>query len=93
MRHLIQYHKSWELGNPLQAPKPYVFTSNIAAKEGLAMNAWAESERVWLIYRNSPDNKEYFVGYTFKVNDIDDSGDSLTLDGEEGVTTVNGHLF
>ncbi|QOR37926.1 hypothetical protein HNO52_04965 [Billgrantia diversa] len=88
MRHLIQYHKSWELGNPMQAPKPYVFTSNIAAKEGLALNAWAESERVWLIYRSSPDDNEYFVGYTFKVNDLDDSGDSLKLYGEEGATTV-----
>lgn len=84
MKHLIQYHKAWEHGDPLRAPKPYVFTS----KESLARNAWAENARVWLIYRKSPDDKKYFIGYTFKVSDLNDSGNSLELYGEEGATTV-----
>tara|TARA_Y100001963_G_scaffold154551_1_gene243567 strand:- start:590 stop:1012 length:423 start_codon:yes stop_codon:yes gene_type:complete len=88
MKHIVQYHKSWELGNPLKSAKPYAFTTHIPSKESLSLNAGAEGARVWLIYRTDPDSTQYYIAYCFKVTDVDIVGDKIELSGSEHNSTV-----
>jgi hypothetical protein len=88
MKHIVQYHKSWEQGNPLKSVKPYAYTTNIASKETIALNAGAAGARVWLIYRTDPNSKLYYVAYTFKVSDVDTIGNKIELTGIENTSTI-----
>lgn len=88
MKHIVQYHKSWELGNPLKSAKPYAFTTHIPSKETLSLNAGAEGARVWLIYRTAPDSIKYYIAYSFKVTDVDIVDDRIELSGSEKNSTI-----
>jgi hypothetical protein len=88
MKHFIQYHKSWEEGNPLSNPQPYVFTKLTSSKESFVVDAWSNSERVWLIHRTEPNSHEYYIAYTFKVADVEASEEQLEMFGNKGSVTV-----
>lgn len=89
MKHFVQYHKNWEENcNPLANPKPYVYTTLCDAKESMVLNAWENAERVWLIYRSTPDAKKYFLGYTFKVTDVELKKDHFEMFGDPGKVNV-----
>ncbi|WP_160061325.1 hypothetical protein [Psychromonas sp. L1A2] len=88
MKHFIQYHKSWEEGNPLSNPQPYVFTKLNSMKESIVVDAWENGGRVWLIHRTDPNSSDYYIAYTFEVADVDVSDKHLEMFGEEGSIKV-----
>ncbi|MGR9100628.1 MAG: hypothetical protein ACU826_08675 [Gammaproteobacteria bacterium] len=71
MKQYIQYHKVWERGNPLSFERPKAFTEDSPSKQSHALSAVENSSRVWLVFRDSPDSKNYFLAYTFKATNFD----------------------
>jgi len=84
----IQYHKVWKHGNPLLFPRPKAFTSDIPQKQGHAFSAIEERSRVWLIYRDSEESKEYYLAYTFTAVDFELEGEKIILFSEPGKAEV-----
>ena len=88
MKQYIQYHKAWERGNPLAFSRPKAFTEDIPSKEGHALSAVENGSRVWLIYRDHPDSKEYFIAYTFKAADFDLDDEKIVVLSKPGEAEV-----
>jgi hypothetical protein len=88
MKQYIQYHKAWERGNPLAFSRPKAFTDDIQSKQGYALSAVENGSRVWLIYRDSPDSKEYLLAYTFEASDFDLEDEKIIILSHPGEAEV-----
>ena len=88
MKQYIQYHMAWERGNPLAFSRPKAFTEDKPNKEGLALASVENNSRVWLIYRESEDSKDYFVAYTFIATDFDLDDGKIVVFGDAGAAEV-----